>query len=358
MNGKIITCHYAYNYGAVLQSYALCSYLNNHGLDTQVINYRPWYYRGSTSKKNKFRLLIRRIARIPDNIKSEKIFMQFLKKYVPLTEEFKTYEELEKSSLSADYFVAGSDQIWNLNLPNGKDGAFYFDFVKTGKKISYAASLGMDELSETQRQYLLQRISNFDDIAVRENTAKKLLNTSKNISVVMDPVYLLSKDDWKKLEQKPKKFHTEKYILVFAFNRQKEIFDFGKKLAKKYDYKVISINTFWEDVFNGMDHYYWNCSPNEFLYLLSHAECIVTNSFHGLSFSIIYNKPVILFQKNDKGNSRMLDLVNRIKANKVIDKKWKSDIKIPKINYETINNAVEIERKKSEEYLRDCLSLE
>lgn len=358
MNGKIITCHYAYNYGAVLQSYALCSYLNNHGLDTQVINYRPWYYKGSTSKTNKFRLLVRHIVRIPDNIKSEKVFMKFLKDYVPLTKEFKTYEDLEKSSLSADYFVAGSDQIWNLNLPNGKDGAFYFDFVKKGKKISYAASLGMDELNEEQRQYLLQRISNFDDIALRENTAKKLLDSNRNISVVMDPVYLLGKEDWKKLEQKPKKFPTEKYILVFAFNRQKEIFDFGKKLAKKYGYKVISVNTFWEDIFNGMDHYYWNCSPNEFLYLLSHAECIVTNSFHGLSFSIIYNKPVILFQKNDKGNSRMLDLVNRLKANKVIDKRWKSDIKIPKINYEIINNAVEIERKKSEEYLRDCLSLE
>ena len=174
----------------------------------------------------------------------------------------------------------------------------------------------------------------------------------------MDPVYLLSKNDWKKLEKKPNKYPDEKYILVFVFNRQKEIFDFGKKLAKKYGYKAVSINTFWEDFFNGMDRYFWNCTPNEFLYLLSHAECIVTNSFHGLSFSIIYNKSVILFQKNDKGNSRMLDLITRINAEEVINKEWKQKVEIPKIDFKKINSAVEIEREKSKEFLKKSLSKE
>jgi hypothetical protein len=358
MKVKIITCHYAYNYGAVLQTYALTKYLNMQGLDTKVINYRPWYYKGSTSKTNKIRLFIRRLIRIPDNYKSEKIFTHFLNEYIPLTCEYKSYSELDNSDIQSDFFIAGSDQIWNMNLPNGRDRAFYFEFVKKGKKISYAASLGMDYLDNEQREYILNHIAKFDEISVRENTAKQLLGSNKKIDVVMDPVYLLSKNDWKKLEKKPNKYPDEKYILVFAFNRQKEIFDFGKKLAKKYGYKVVSINTFWEDFFNGMDRYFWNCTPNEFLYLLSHAECIVTNSFHGLSFSFIYNKSVILFQKNDKGNSRMLDLITRINAEEVINKEWKQKVEIPKIDFKKINSALEIEREKSKEFLKRSLSKE
>lgn len=357
MNAKIITCHYAYNYGAVLQTYALCSYLNTQGLDTKVINYRPWYYKGSTSKKNKVRMIIRRLVRIPDNYKSERVFTNFLRNWIPLTDEYKTYEELESSGLVADYFIAGSDQIWNLNLPNGMDRAFYFDFVKNGKLISYAASLGMDDLNDEQRNYLLNCISRFDEVSVRENTAKNLLKSNKNIEVVMDPVYLLSATDWKKLETKPSVYPDGKYVLVFAFNRQKEIFEFSKELAKKYGYKVISVNTFWEDAFNNLDHYYWNCTPNQFLYLLSHAECIVTNSFHGLSFSLIYNRPVILFQKNDKGNSRMLDLIQRIDAVEVLQQKYKKMIEIPQLDFEKINNAMERERSKSIEFLRRALSI-
>lgn len=353
MDIKIVTCHYAYNYGAVLQTYALCKFLNSRGNNTKVINYRPWYYKGSTKTKNKLKLLLRKVIRIPDNYKSEIVFYGFLKKYVPMTIEYKNFETITKAESEADLFIAGSDQIWNFNLPNGKDDVFYLDFVRRGKKASYAASLGMDYLTNEQLEILREKLKRFDYVSLREKTAKKILEMAglNNIQVVSDPVYLLSRDEWNDISKKPDKMLNEKYVLIYAFNRQKDIFKFGKELAQKYGFKAISVNTFWEDVLNKTDHYYWNCMPEEFLYLVSHAECVVTNSFHGLSFSMIFNKPVILFEKDDKGNSRMNDLIDVLGAYIVKDKTVKEQMVIPQIDFNDINKNIDAYRAQSIQYL-------
>lgn len=353
MDIKIITCHYAYNYGAVLQTYALCKFLNDRENKTEVINYRPWYYKGSTKTKNKIKLALRKIARIPDHYKSEKIFMSFLKNHVPMTIEYNDYDSLAKAELESDLFIAGSDQIWNFNMPNGSDNAFYLEFVKKGKKASYAASLGMDSLTDKQLFDLKERIKHFDYVSVRENSAKELLEeiSIQEVRTVTDPVYLLHQDEWNSISKKPENFMDEKYILVYAFNRQREIFEFAKKLSKKYGYKIFSVNTFWEDILNKTDHYYWNCMPEEFIYLISHAECVVTNSFHGLSFSMIFNRPAILFEKNEDGNSRMNDLIEMLGAYEVKDKKVKEEVIIPKIDFDKINRNIEKYREQSVQYL-------
>ena len=358
MEGKIITCHYAYNYGAVLQTYALCSYLNMQGLKTEVINYRPYYYRGSTKSTNKLKLLIRKMIRVPDNIKSEKIFYGFLKEYVPMTIEYKDYDSLKNANMTADVFVAGSDQIWNFNLPNGTDLAFYLDFVhNSGKKISYAASLSSGKLNESQKMFLNKQLQDFDRISVREDTGRELLQSCgiKDVNVVMDPVYLLDLEKWTDMVKCPPYKPKGKYILVYAFNRQKHIFQAAKKLAVEMGYKVYSVNTFWEDVLQGMDHYYWNCKPEEFLYLIKNAECIVTNSFHGLSFSLLFNKPVILYEKDDVGNSRMLDLLNSLDIKEDVLATRGSKILIKKLPYDKINSRINELRLNSKQYLSECI---
>lgn len=353
MDIKIVTCHYAYNYGAVLQTYALCKVLNDNGNTAKVINYRPWYYKGSTKTTNKLKLVLRKVIRIPDNHKSEKVFYGFLKKYVPMTAEYKSYEEIKRFESEADLFIAGSDQIWNFNLPNGNDDVFYLRFVQKGKKSSYAASLGMDSLTNEQLTTLKEKLKDFDYVSLREKSAKDILEGVglQNIQVVSDPVYLLGRDEWNSISKKPDHMPSEKYILIYAFNRQKEIFDFGKKLAQKYGFKALSVNTFWEDVINKTDHYFWNCKPEEFLYLVSHAACVVTNSFHGLSFSMIFNRPVILFEKNDKGNSRMNDLIDVLGAYTVKDKTVREQVVIPQIDFNSINKSICAYRTRSIQYL-------
>lgn len=353
MNIKIITCHYAYNYGAVLQTYALCRFLNDQGESAEVINYRPWYYKGSTKNKNKIRLALRKIIRLPDNYKSEKVFYSFLKRNVPMTVEYKDYDSLVQADIKADVFIAGSDQIWNFNMPNGREKAFYLEFVRQGKKTSYAASLGMDALMDEQMLFLREKLKQFDYISLRESSAKRIFEVAgiQDVQVVLDPVYLLRHDEWSRFSRKPQIFPEEKYILVYAFNRQREIFRFGEKLAKKYGYKLLTVNTFWEDVLNTTDHYYWNCMPEEFVYLVRHAECVVTNSFHGLSFSIIFNRPAILFEKDETGNSRMNDLIDMLEAYKVKDQTVKDRVIIPDMDFSAINKNIQKYREQSIRYL-------
>lgn len=360
MDAKIITCHYAYNYGAVLQTYALCTYLNAQGIKTEVINYRPYYYRGSTKSTNKLKLFLRKFVRIPDNLKSEKIFYGFLKQHVPMTEEYKNYESLKNAHIKTDLYIAGSDQIWNFNLPNGKDLAFYLEFADNkGIKISYAASLSSEKLSEEQKKFLKNHLNKFDYISVREHTGKELLESAKIdtiVDVVMDPVYLFDAKKWDEMIKCPTHKPEEKYILVYAFNRQKHVFEAAKKLAKEKGYKVYLVNTFWEDILQGIDYYYWNCKPEEFLYLIKNAECIVTNSFHGLSFSLLFNKSVVLFEKDDTGNSRMVDLLQNIGIKDSVLAKKGEKITIKKLPYEEINQKIEVLREHSKQYLSKCVS--
>jgi len=356
MDIKIITCHYAYNYGAVLQTYALYSYLISKGHNVEVINYRPWYYKGSTSSNNMFRRLFRRIIRIPDNIKSERVFYNFLKQNIRLSMEYTSYQDLMSANLKGDLFIAGSDQIWNTNLPNGKDLAFYLDFTKSGKKVTYAASLGMDNISKSDKSFFRDQLKKLDNISVREITAKNLLHQIgvDDVEVVLDPVYLLSSEIWKKKEKKPNFKYAGKYILVYVFNHQKEIFIDAKKFAKKFGYKIYSVNTFWEYILMDCDQYFWNCTPFEFIYLINHAECIFTNSFHGFSFSLIFNKPVYVYRKNDSGNSRMTDLM---KILNVDEKKFLYDDKFDGecIAYDEVNNNIKSKIQKSILYLNKVM---
>ena len=177
MKIDIITCNYAYNYGAVLQTYALSQYLSDQKHDVQVINYQPSYARDTNGKKNIIKVL-KSIIRKPDYMKGKKVFNRFLNNYVNLTKkEYKNNIQLKENIPVADIYIAGSDQIWNCNLPNGYDDAFFLDFVPRNKKrISYAASIAMDKINEEQQNRFKTMLKDFDKISVRESTAVRILN--------------------------------------------------------------------------------------------------------------------------------------------------------------------------------------
>ena len=157
---KTITCHDVYNVGAGLQAYALVTYLSSQGYDAEILNYKPEYlsrhYRLNTVSNPKYdKPLIRQmylLAKLPRRLRAlrsrkKKEFDLFSRQYLPVTQKkFHSNEELCAASPFADAYIAGSDQIWNPLFKNGKDPAFYLDFVKRGKKIAYAASFAVEEL--------------------------------------------------------------------------------------------------------------------------------------------------------------------------------------------------------------------
>lgn len=353
----IITCHRAFNYGAVLQTYALQKYLKNQGYEVEVVDYTPQYIRKSYNKSI-LKRIIRPILRHHDFKKSNQVFGNFLNEDVSLTKRrYYTYEELKENLPDCDAYIAGSDQIWNCNIENGKDDAFFLKFVPNNKrKISYAASISMDEIPQSQKDRFKENLKDFDYISVREKTAVKLLKEIgiENVEKVLDPVYLLDVAEWNKIAQKSTlRLENEKYILAYGFKQQKDLYNYARNLANARNCKLYSINTNFEDQFLDVDKYFYNATPYDFINLIKNAQEVITNSFHGLSFSIIYNKPVHQFKKNGTENSRMIDLLNELNLSErlVDNNKLLSNL----IEYAKTNEILEKNKNKSIKFLESAL---
>ena len=213
------------------------------------------------------------------------------------------------------------------------------------KKYSYAASIGMDNINVNNKNKVINDLKKFQKINVREETAKALLeeNGLTNVSVVMDPVFLIDKKTW--LEKMNLSFDKEIYIFVYMIDNVKENMKKIKRLAKKEKLKVIYINN---DIFNilGVKNIK-DASPTEFLNYLYNSKYIITGSFHAICLSLIFNKDFYyILNKKFKRNSRLTDLVQKanIKNKDITDK---AEIKISKIDYENVNLLIKKEINKS-----------
>ena len=278
---NIITCHWPINYGAVLQAYALQKYIADLGYDVKIIDYIPPY-----ASNHGIRGSIRLLLRWYDLLKGRISFNHFQRKYLNLTMCMKGVID---PSIDDDnkLFIAGSDQIWNPILENGKDDNYFLGFVKKGIKTSYAASLGVGKIPDECLAYYKRMLHDFKMISVREQSGKdEIMNRVgiKNVECVVDPVFLLGRDQWKAVCDESCK--EEDYILVYAFRRNVQIYHYAKRLAKERKCKVVAISNSLIDVKNGMDKFYWNPAPETFVSLFMNAKEVVTNSFHGFSFSI------------------------------------------------------------------------
>lgn len=306
-----ITCHRPYNYGAVLQAYALQHYLINLGLETAIIDYYPTYQKKKLDG-NLIKRLIWQLYRLPDFVVGKRVFGKFIKDNLLLTRRYESYEELKKFPPDADGIIAGSDQIWNYRIH--EDDTYYLSFVqKKCFKASYAASIAQDYIPEDLIPIYKRRLDGFKKIAVREKTGEILLLQMgcKNVSTVLDPVYLLSSEEWLN-NIADTTFCEDDYVLLYAFNCTQEIANYARSFAKSHSKKLFIINTMVNDFRFYSDRHFWNCTPNLFVSLFKNAHSVVTNSFHGLSFSIIFKKQVHVFSKHTGGNSRLYDLMNTL----------------------------------------------
>ncbi|AJR02871.1 polysaccharide pyruvyl transferase family protein [Siansivirga zeaxanthinifaciens] len=352
-----ITCHRPLNYGAVLQTYALNTTLIEIGLDAKVIDYNPSYY--TKSNKSFFIRIIREVFRLPDWIYGKLKFGKFISKYIPISEkQYKNLDDLNRNVPKADYYFAGSDQIWNCEeLMNGKDDAFFLTFApKESKKISYAASLAMSKIPDDQVERYKRLICDFDAVSIREKDGVKLVKDLgiENVINVLDPVFLLDTHGWDYLVSLSDFIPKEKYLLVYGFKRQKNLYKYARKLSQKLDVKVYAINTNIEDYFLDTDRYFWNASPETFVKLIKNSEAVVTNSFHGLSFSIIFNKPFHLFSRKGKANSRMLNLLSDLKlSNRVISSE---KLVSNEVDFSQANEFISLRRKYSIEFIKNNIN--
>lgn len=322
MKIKTITCHDVYNVGASLQAYALSHYLNSLGHNTEIIDYKPDYlihYKltgiGNPKYDRPFLREAYNLAKLPGRIigrcsKRKKEFDLFTRNYLPVTEKrYSSNGELKNDPPEADLYIAGSDQIWNTIFQNGKDPAFYLDFVPDGKRrASYAASFSTEDVADELRPQIGEWLSRLDFISVREKSGVgivKSLAPEKSAAAVLDPVFLLDGDEWAGIEKNLNL--AEPYVLVYDFDNNPDLRDYAVEAAKENGWKIFSVLPS-----KYADRCFSKEGPQAFLYLIRHAKLVISNSFHATAFSLIYKVPFKVFDRKENINTRMHDLLESV----------------------------------------------
>jgi hypothetical protein len=344
MQIKTITCHEVYNHGASLQEYALLSFLNANGFEAQTIHYKPSYlskhFNLLSVDNPKFdKPVIKQmylLAKLPNRLKGlkrKKAFDVFASKYIPTdTTKYTTNEELKNNLPSADAYICGSDQIWNSFFENGKDPAFYLDFVPEDKlKISYAASFATDTIAADLRPFVTEKVKRIDYISVRETSALEILKDLgiTNAKQVLDPVFLLPQSHWLQFVFPIQ----EDFVFIYDFDSNPTL----KKMA--LDYKVkhnVKIYTVNQNIDYADKNFYFE-GPETFLSLMYHSKFVFTNSFHSVAFSLIFQKQFAVFDRNEKINTRMRDLLGLFQIKNLITESISIE-ELNKIDYALLNS--------------------
>jgi len=353
----ILTFHRAINYGALLQAYALNRYLQKEvGIDNEIIDYRCPLIEKSCNpiiiSKNPIKNIIRLLISSPILFLKKRRFRNFLKKYIKTSHPYFDKSELEKIESQYSYFITGSDQVFSP-IWTDFDPVYFLDFTsESEKKYSYAASFGTDQLPNQLFEAYKLRLESFNKISVREKSAQILLNQKFNIKSEMhiDPTFLLTKEEWSEICHKPFK---EKYIIVYLLGKDQSVsalISFAKDLAKKKNLKIIYLNDRYYEFKRGIN-YRPGVSPSKFISFIKNSEYIITNSFHGTAFSIIFNKEFFVNSQLIKGSgTRIQNILNICEIrNRDIGEEKYIDKKI-EIDWTTVNSIICKERQKSYEY--------
>ena len=313
MNVAIVTFQGADNYGAVFQAYALSIWLRKHQINPEIIDYNSNVYRRyklfrtHLYKSAPWLFAVDLLAFI-EKRKRKKNFTAFRKEFLPLTKEsYKTSKELHNICNSYDYYICGSDQIWNPEITHGIDGTYFLDFVEEGKKIAYAPSIGVNNLNEFQINTIVQYLTSFNALSIREQSGKDLLQPycEKEIFAVCDPVFLLDEKDFHAIAIQ--KTH-EKYVFLYVVGsarKEEKIIRLSERLASEKSIKLYYIIDGDKTLFHIKGINMFGCNPTEFLSLIYNAQYVVSNSFHATAFSLIYEKQFVTFAK-DGTSSRIL----------------------------------------------------
>lgn len=359
----ILTFHCAHNYGAVLQAYALQEKIREMGHEVEIIDYRPDYL------VDPYKILNIKILSFKNPIQTAKLIMKFLftvrkrkKRYDRFDYFISNYLYLSiplKNNVLPvkDAYIIGSDQIWNKNITNGFDEIYWgnFDVPKNTRRISYAASMGIINQLDNSDFYN-NALSNFNSISVREARSMSLLQplTNTKIETVLDPTLLTDIEFWDKLAKETK--INQKYILIYEIRTYSESMQIAKNIAKRINAIIIRVTSSlsWRSEKNT----YQCASPEQFLGLIKHAEYIITTSFHGTVFSILFNRP--FFSLDFSNDSRIQSLLTILgletrlvnsSINESFDELYKEQI-----CWGTINLKLIEQREKSVKYLAFALT--
>lgn len=324
----IITYHRSINYGAMLQAYALRHTVQELGYDAEVIDYgkigqNKIFYWSTVSAKAIIGSFINNFLRLFGEKRRIAKFNKFSEEIIGLSpKHYSTKEELIKDLDDYNCLITGSDQVWHPMICEN-DMAYFLDFpISSNQKIAYAPSFGTKYLTTEQQKKYTPHLQQIGHLSIREKSGITILNNILNVDVplVADPTLLCEAKEWDKIAILPN--NKKKYILFFTILGDPEgSADFALSISKRFGYEIIKIGSI-RDIANWRYKSGRHASPQEFLGLIKCAEFVITNSFHGTAFSIIYRKNFFTFLNKNDRNSRLesitqiLGLKNQLKKGK------------------------------------------
>ena len=366
--------YYNKNYGSMLQCYALTKFLELNNFDYEIIRYKKKKNISMFLKnlprlfnkilindkkevfKKKIGLLLNDDFRKNNSIREE-CFNKFCDDYfLNLSNIYNGYSELKKGSKNYDVVLSGSDQLWS---PAGLPSHFYtLEFCdKSVKRVSYASSFGVSYVPWYQKKRTKKYLLEMNAISVREEAGKKIINKliNKEVSVVVDPVMLLSKNQWDELIENKLPYNFE-YIFAYFLGDNKKYREDVVNFSKRTGLKIVTLRHL--DQFVSTDEKFgdyapYNVGPVEFLNLIRNAKYVFTDSFHGSVFSIINHKNFISFNRypsnsSSSKNSRIDTLLSSLNLS---DRRYNENIDyaLNFIDYKEVDkkmNQIVLESKK------------
>ncbi len=338
----IITFHCADNFGAVLQVYALQLTLKELKINSEIIDFRPdilkipydnkFHWKYMISKIGLYKTIKRNIVRVirHKNIKNRMLaFNNFRKNHLIVSgPTYNTSKELMENSPIYEYYITGSDQVWNPDFLISTGNSYFLDFApKESKKISYAASISVS-LESSSKSIFKENINGFNHISIREKDNIEFLEsiTDKPITIALDPTLLIDKSNYMNISKKADE--TNKYILVYDIQFNEEMIKLANRISEEKGYDVISFSN-EKNYKRGIKTFYYE-GPSEFLGYIENAEIVLSTSFHGVALSVIYNKPFYAIPHTTRG-TRVTDFLMSIGLEKRIF--YKSN-ELSEISYE------------------------
>lgn len=359
MRVGIITFQHANNYGAILQAYALQTAVKKYGHECDVIAYKSEYI----EKPYSFSQLKRKgLVQYVIGTLGYVCYLPRRKACNRFRSLISYSRKVDKDSIASmndeyDLFLAGSDQVWNYKLTGG-DMNFLLKFVADShKKNSYAASIGIHDIEDFMKEEYKENLKSFSHISVREKRAKEILQELGDIdsTVVVDPTLLLAAKEWEALIEEDG--DKEEYILVYQLGISKRLVSYVKKLSKEKKLKVRYIP------FPLGGYVRSRCmlkaGPYEWLRLFKNAKYVVTDSFHGVVFSILFHKQFVVEvnERNKNVGGRIYELLDRVNLNnRIINKNAGIDI-ADEINFDTADRVLSEQRQCSCKYLGNILGI-
>ncbi len=365
------------NFGTALQAYALCRWLRNNGVESRLINYtlpssdriirvnpvtvsaicmKIWRRLINLYETRQNKACISKYKR--EIIEAQKHFAYF---YSRIPVENTKPEQGNASFFNSEYdcVIVGSDQVWS---PKYLTETYFLDFVNDDKKVAYAPSLGVGTLTEAEHLFISERIKKFRYLSIREKTSARLLGIRDEF-VMCDPVLLFTGGEWNSMLKITPPLEKENYLFVYTLSAKNWYKDAIEQARCIYGVDRVIVVTASDRLFFYDSSKYEvriGEGPIEWVEQLQNAKAVVTDSFHGVCFSVIYNQDFVVlkrFADNDKSNenARVSDLLEELGlSGHILNKNEKFDKRKFVLNSLYVNKLNEF-KGRSADYLFSIL---